>query len=63
MTPQQTKNLIGHQAYVLEAMKKIGTIKPIHMLMEYTDQVVEGDYLFGMISNATSVGGIKGLSK
>ncbi len=61
MTPQQTKNLIGHQAYVLEAMKKIGTIKPIHMLMEYNDQVVEGDYLFGMISNATSVGGIKGI--
>lgn len=61
MTPQQTKNLIGHQAYVLEAMKKIGTIKPIHMLMEYDDQIIEGDYLFGMISNSISVGGIKGL--
>lgn len=61
MTPQQTKNLIGHQAYVLEAMKKIGTIKPIHMSMQYDDQMIEGEYLFGMISNATSVGGIKGI--
>lgn len=62
MTPQQTKNLLGHQAYLLEGVKQLGNIKPVHMKFECENHQEEGDYLFGMISNATSVGGFKNLT-
>ena len=55
-TPQKAKNLLGYNAYVLEAVKELLNLKPHHVRLEYDDQVVEGDYLFGMVSNTTSVG-------
>ncbi len=60
MTPQQTKNILGHQAYILEGAKRLSSIKPIHMVVTYDGTVIEDDFLFGMITNATSVGGFKG---
>lgn len=58
-TPQQTKNLLGRSAYVLEGIKRLPQLKPYHMCIEHDGGCSEGDYLFGMISNATSVGGIR----
>ena len=57
-TPQEIKNLLGQTAYIFEGIKGIGTIKPIHMKFTTEDKVVEGDFLFGAISNSMSVGGI-----
>ena len=62
MTPQQTKNVLGHQAYVLEGVKQLSSIKPVHLKIEYDDVVIEDDFLYGMVSNSTSVGGFKGLT-
>ncbi len=57
-TPQNVKNVLGQTAYILEGVKSIGTIKPIHMKLITDEKTVEGDFLFGAISNSMSVGGI-----
>ena len=57
-TPQSIKNALGHTAYLLEGMQEISQIRKEHVRMELDDQVIEDDFLFGAISNSTSVGGI-----
>ena len=58
MTPQNIKNALGHTAYVLEGISELSQIRKEHVRMEIDGQVVEDDFLFGAISNSTSVGGI-----
>ncbi len=57
-TPQSIKNLLGHTAYVLSGISELSQIRKEHVRMEIDGEVVEDDFLFGAISNATSVGGI-----
>ncbi|MEY8337437.1 YegS/Rv2252/BmrU family lipid kinase [Lachnospiraceae bacterium 62-35] len=66
ITPQDKKNLLGHQAYMIEAVKRLTALKSIHMNVEWETEEgetekVEGDFIFGMITNTVSVGGFKGL--
>lgn len=57
-TPQNIKNALGHAAYLLNAMSQVTNIRPFHLKIEYDGQVLEDDYLFGMVTNTASVGGI-----
>ena len=57
-TPQNVKNALGHYAYVLEGIQEISQIRKEHVRMEANGQVIEDDFIFGAISNSTSVGGI-----
>lgn len=57
-TPQSVKNALGHTAYLLEGIKDISQIRSLHVKMELDNEVVEDDFIFGSISNSTSVGGI-----
>jgi len=57
-TPQTIKNALGHTAYVLESITELSQIRKEHVRMEIDGQVIEDDFLFGAISNSTSVGGI-----
>ena len=58
-TSQSIKNALGHTAYILSGIKEIGNIKPIHMKFKIDgEDEFEGDYIFGAISNSTSLGGI-----
>lgn len=57
-TPQNVKNALGHLAYLLEGVKELSNIRPWHVRFEVDGTVVEGDYVFGAVSNATSVGGV-----
>lgn len=61
-TSQELKNVLGHVAYILEGAKRLHTIKSYHMRVEYDGQETEGDFLLGMITNSTSVGGFKGMT-
>lgn len=61
MTPQEKKNLLGHQAYMLEGVKSLASLKSYTMRVEADELSMEGDFIFGMVSNTTSVGGFKGL--
>ena len=58
-TPQAMKNVLGYNAYILEGALNLTSIKPHHIKVEYDGNVIEGDYLYGMVSNTTSVGGVK----
>jgi len=58
-TPQQMKNVLGHPAYIIEGVKQITAIKAAPMVVTYDGNVLEGDFIYGMISNSTSVGGFK----
>ena len=57
-TPQSIKNMLGHTAYVLEGISELSQIRPLHVRIEMEDEIVEDDFLFGAISNSTSIGGI-----
>ncbi|MBO5891116.1 MAG: YegS/Rv2252/BmrU family lipid kinase [Oscillospiraceae bacterium] len=57
-TPQSMKNALGHTAYVLEGIKELSQLKKIHIRFDTEDQQIEGDYIFGAVSNSTSVGGV-----
>ena len=57
-TPQSIKNALGHTAYVLEGISELSQIRPFHIRMEMGEETVEDDFIFGCISNSTSIGGI-----
>lgn len=57
-TPQDLKNTFGHAAYVLEAVTKLQTIKPVQTRVEYDDGVIEGKFVFGAVANSTSIAGL-----
>lgn len=56
--PQDIKNVLGQAAYLFEGIKSLGNIKPIHLKLVCDEKEIEGDFLFGAISNSMSVGGI-----
>ncbi len=56
--PQSLKNSLGHMAYVIEGLKELPQIKAYHMAVETERKTVEGDYLFGAVSNSTSLAGL-----
>lgn len=58
-TPQQSKNMFGRKAYVLEGLKRLTSLKSYPASIEFDSGSCQGDYLFGMVSNASSVGGLK----
>ena len=60
-TPQSTKNVMGHPAYVIEGLKSLTKIESYHMTIRNGQHVIEGNFVYGMVSNAKSVGGIKGI--
>lgn len=55
---QEVKNVLGQAAYVFEGVKSLAGLKPIHLKVVCDDREVEGDFIFGAISNSMSVGGI-----
>lgn len=63
-TPQEWKNAIGHAAYVLSGIQELSQLKAHKLRFEIADgEIIEGEFLFGAISNSTSVGGMISLSK
>lgn len=60
-TPQETKNLLGHQAYMLEAVKRVTNLKAYRMKFEWEGGTLDDEFIIGMITNTISIGGFKGL--
>ena len=61
-TPQQTKNVFGRAAYIIEGVKSLTSIREHHMCVNSAEMTVEDDFIFGMVSNTVSVGGFKTIS-
>lgn len=57
-TPQAMKNIFGHLAYLIEGAKSIADIKSYHIQIEADGFQAAGDYLFGAVTNTTSIAGI-----
>lgn len=57
-TPQQIKNALGHLAYILEGVKSLGRLQPIHVRITADGESFEEDYLFGAVTNTVSLGGV-----
>ena len=57
-TPQNLKNALGHLAYVLSGIQELPQIRNIPMKLELDGETIEGEYIFGAVSNSTSVGGV-----
>ena len=57
-TPQAAKNVLGHAAYVLEGMRDLTAIKPVHMRVRADELALEDDFIFCSVNNSTTVGGI-----
>lgn len=62
VTNQDMKNLFGHLAYIFEGMRRIGDIKTYPLHIEVEGNVHDGDYIYGMVTNSVSVGGIRGMT-
>lgn len=58
-TPQASKNIFGKSAYIFEGIKRLPTLSSYHVKVECEEMETEGDYVFGMTSNAMTVGGFK----
>ena len=56
--PQSTKNDLGHLAYILEGIKDISTLRPYRATIDADGEVFDGSFLFGAVTNSTSVGGL-----
>ena len=58
-TAQEFKNIFGHLAYVLEGLRQLPSIKPIHLKVSFDDIVIDDEFVLGMVTNSLQVGGIK----
>ena len=56
--PQNVKNDLGHLAYILEGVKDLSTLRPYRASVATEEECFDGEFLFGAVTNATSVGGL-----
>lgn len=57
-TPQAVKNVFGQAAYIFNAVRKITNIRSFPMRITCNGEVIEDSFVFGMITNSASVGGV-----
>ncbi len=58
-TGREMKQSMGHAAYVFEGIKSFAKAKAYTMRIEYDDNVLEGEFIYGMISNSRRIGGFE----
>ena len=56
--PQETKNALGHFAYILEGAKEFASIRPYEVTVTTDEKTISGEFLFGAVCNSTSVAGL-----
>ena len=61
-TSQQMKNILGHAAYILEGAKHLMDITSYRMKVSHDGEIIEDEFIYGMVTNSLSVGGFKGIS-
>jgi len=60
-TSQDMKNVLGHMAYLLEGVKRLTNIPSYHIRLTSQELTIEGEFIFGMVTNSKSVGGFKNI--
>lgn len=57
-TPHEQKQALGHLAYVLWGMAALGRLTHRRVRVEYDGGVLEDDFIFGGVTNSTSLAGL-----
>lgn len=60
-TNQNAKNILGHLAYFLEGVKSLLKIPIYKMKVTYDGNVIEDEFVVGMVTNSRSVGGVRNM--
>lgn len=60
-TKQEMKNVLGHLAYVLEGTKRLFNVPSYKVKVTHDGEVIEDEFIFGMITNSRSVGGFRNM--
>ena len=61
-TPQQTKNIFGRAAYIIQGVISLANIKEYRIRVNSPEMQTEDHFIYGMVTNSVSVGGFKALS-
>ena len=61
-TDQELKNVLGHAAYIVSGIRNLDLNKSYAMKVINGEDVYEGNFIFGMITNSLSIGGIKNIT-
>ncbi len=57
-TPQELKNQLGHAAYIIEGIRRLPVGQHHTRTVIGEDRVYHGDFIYGAVSNSTSIGGM-----
>ncbi len=60
-TSREAKSVLGRMAYILEGAKRLGKIPEYRLKITTENETIEDSFIYGMITNSSSVGGFKGL--
>lgn len=58
VTPQDRKQNLGQLAYMLEAVKRLSKLTHFKAIIEYDGGIISDDFIFGAVTNSTSVAGL-----
>lgn len=61
-TDQAMKNVLGHLAYLLEGTKRLFNVPAYKVRVEHDGEVLEDEFIFGMVTNSRSVGGFSSMA-
>lgn len=61
-TDQNLKNRIGYLAYLIEGGKRLLNIPVIEMTVQADDRIYCDKFLYGMVTNATQIGGLRNIN-
>ena len=58
-TPRKMKAVLGHGAYMIEAVRSLPSVKSYHVKASFDGRRIEGDFIYGQVTNSRSVGGFR----
>lgn len=61
-TSQNLKNVLGHGAYIIEGAKRLADIPSYILRVEINGEVIEDEFIYGMVTNSVYVGGMKNMA-
>ena len=56
-TPQSSKNIFGHMAYLFEGLKRITNLESFHVNLKCKEAEVDDDFFLLLVMNSTRMGG------
>ncbi|MBQ8148115.1 MAG: diacylglycerol kinase family lipid kinase [Lachnospiraceae bacterium] len=58
-TNQQFKNMFGYAAYIMSTAKSLNSVTTYQATIRYDDQEITDNFIYAMITNSLSVGGLR----